>query len=194
MAIYGSNAVNNTVQGNVIGLVAPAAGTGALGNGYSGIYVGAGSGFGISSGTASGVASNTTIGDTTALGANTISANGGYGIWLASGTTGDQIQGNNIGADTTGSVLRDNSLSAIQIDSGSAQSSAGTLVVDGSITGGGAYTVASGEYTVRGQCGQRRALDHPCDLYQQRHPPGCRRSDADDRRSELGQHRNDRCE
>ena len=144
VAIYGSNAVNNTVQGNVIGLVAPAAGTGAMGNGYSGIYVGAGSGFGISSGTASGAASSTTIGDTTALGANTISANGGYGIWLAGGTASDTIQGNNIGTNTTGSVRRDNAQAAIQIDSGSAQSSAGKLVVDGTIAGGGTFTVAAG--------------------------------------------------
>ncbi len=144
VAIYGSNAVNNVVQGNVIGLEVPTVGSAALANGQSGVYVGAGSAFSITSGTASGVATNTTIGDTTALGSNTIAANGGYGIWLASGTIGDAIQGNNIGTDTTGSVLRDNNQAAIQIDSGSAQSSAGTLVVDGSITGGGTFIVASG--------------------------------------------------
>jgi hypothetical protein len=157
VAIYGSVASGNVVQGNLVGLTSTNA---ALGNAYvsnaysginvgAGIFVGAAADLGYSFVPDNGTATNTTIGGTTPQAYNTISANDaeldpGGGLWLANGTTGDLIEGNNIGTDATGTALRDNYVDAIDIDSGTAQSTGGTLTVDGAVIGGGALTLANG--------------------------------------------------
>ena len=67
VAIRGIDAVGDVVQGNLIGT--DATGTRALGNGYSGVYIG-------DWGDADDAASNATIEE------NVISANGNWGIWI----------------------------------------------------------------------------------------------------------------
>ena len=88
VAIRGIDAVGDVVQGNLIGT--DATGTRALGNGYSGVYIG-------DWGDAGDAASNATIEE------NVISANGNRGIWITgAGTTGVVVQQNLIGTDLTG--------------------------------------------------------------------------------------------
>src|SRR5207302_10659249 len=90
--INGSGATGNLVQGNYIG-VGGDGGT-ALGNSFSGVHIASG-------------ASNT-IGGTTASARNIISANGFIsGPWSGidiegTGATGNFVQGNYIGTDSSG--------------------------------------------------------------------------------------------
>jgi hypothetical protein len=76
---------SNTIQGNFVGT--DVAGTGALGNLLTGVFIGFG-------------ASNNVIGGTAPGAGNLISGNGDAGIHIQdTGTTGNQIQGNFIGTD-----------------------------------------------------------------------------------------------
>ena len=94
----GAGAANNVVQGNLIGTVA--SGTTGLGNGRAGVGV-------------SGAPANT-IGGTAAGAGNLLSANGDAGIYLiASGATGNLIQGNTIGTDVTGTLALGNTYEGI---------------------------------------------------------------------------------
>ena len=88
VAVYGVHATANVLQGNFIGT--NAAGTGGLGNTFSGVYVGTGADFNEPT---LGTATNTTIGGTTAGTANVISGNLQAGVWLTGGTTGDLVRG-----------------------------------------------------------------------------------------------------
>jgi len=94
------NVMGNVIQGNLIGL--DATGAGSLGNVIEGVVI-------------SGAANNQ-IGGTTAAARNVISANGalmqtiGYvGVYLfGAGTSGNVIQGNYIGTDSSGALGRGN--------------------------------------------------------------------------------------
>ncbi len=117
VAIRGIQSVGDVVQGNLIGT--DVTGTKALGNGYSGVYVG-------DWGVAGDAASNATIGGTTAGAGNVISANGNWGIWISgAGTTGVVVQHNLIGTDLTGTAALGNAYSGVQIDSGAANNTIG---------------------------------------------------------------------
>ena len=83
--ISGSGATGNNVQGNLIGT--DAAGTSALGNVNDGISLNS---------------PNNTIGGTSSGARNVISGNGSYGIRLRG--TGNQVQGNYIGTNVTGTA------------------------------------------------------------------------------------------
>lgn len=100
--LVGTNALGNLIQGNFIGTAA--AGTAALGNGRGGIGV-------------SDAPQNLIGGQTRALG-NLISANGDAGIYLLGfGAAGNQILGNRIGTDVTGTVGLGNALEGVYLQS-----------------------------------------------------------------------------
>ncbi|WP_406699610.1 Calx-beta domain-containing protein [Singulisphaera sp. Ch08] len=87
LRILGSGAADNVIQGNEIGT--DRTGTRAIGNAFDGIFN-------------SGAPGNT-IGGTAANAGNLISGNGGVGIQLHSrGANANQVQGNLIGTDATG--------------------------------------------------------------------------------------------
>ncbi len=94
--MHDSGTTGNVIEGNYIGLAAT--GTIALHNGFAGIEVG--------NGTVNGNgAQNNTIGGTTAGARNIISGNTDQGILIdGSGTTGNIVEGNYIGLDSTGTV------------------------------------------------------------------------------------------
>jgi hypothetical protein len=102
------------VQGNYIGT--DSTGTKALGNGNGGISVGG---------------NGNTIGGASAAARNIISANGGDGISLTNGS-GNLIQGNFIGLDSTGNQPLGNSANGIELGY---QDSTGYLQIDNTIGG-----------------------------------------------------------
>jgi titin len=119
----GARAANNVVQGNLIGTVA--GGTAGWGNGRAGIGV-------------SGAPGNT-IGGATANAGNLLSANGDAGIYLiASGATGNVIQGNTIGTDVTGTLALGNTYEGIYVER------APTNTIGGAAPGAGNLISANG--------------------------------------------------
>lgn len=121
------NVTGNVIQGNFIGL--DAAGAHGLGNGNAGIGLNE--------------AADTQIGGPTAAARNVISANGsssGFGgIFLANpGTMGNQLQGNYIGTDATGTIALGNVHDGIYL----AQAAANTI--GGSAAGAGNLISANG--------------------------------------------------
>src|SRR5262249_54576574 len=81
--VFGAGATGNMVLGNLIGTD-----DFAIGNGTNGVAI-------------SGISANTISG-------NTISANGGQGVLLTGGgASGNLVQGNFIGTDSTGQLARD---------------------------------------------------------------------------------------
>jgi hypothetical protein len=125
VAIYGGSAVGDAVDGNYIGV--DVTGTEALGNTYSGVYVGSGSGF---SDNPPGSASDATIGGTSVGAGNVISTNGNFGVWISgAGATGVLVEGNKIGTDASGwTDALGNSLDGIRIDSGASNNTIGGTV------------------------------------------------------------------
>jgi titin len=118
----GAGAAANFVQGNLIGTAA--GGTSGLGNGRAGVGI-------------SGAPSNTIGGTITGAG-NLLSANGDAGIYLiASGATGNLIQGNTIGADRTGTLPLGNTFEGIYIER------ALTNVIGGTLPGAGNQIAAN---------------------------------------------------
>ena len=115
IAVVGSASDNNFIQSNLIGT--NAAGTSAIGNGNYGIDIW------------SGGPSNTTIGGTNADLRNVVSGNLWAGIHI-SGTnaTGNQMQGNYIGTDITGTVGIGNGSGGISIDGGANANTIGGTV------------------------------------------------------------------
>ena len=109
VAIRGIDAVGDVVEGNLIGT--DVTGTKALGNAYSGVYVGDFGNYGDE-------ASDATIGGTAAGAGNVISANGNWGVWITgSGTTGIVVQSNLIGTDVTGTIAMGNAYDGVEVDS-----------------------------------------------------------------------------
>ena len=85
IAIFGAEATGNLVQGNFLGTNVD--GTLDLGNARSGVIIEA--------------ASDNLVGGTTAGARNVISGNE-YGVSIVAGSTGNQVQGNYVGTDRTG--------------------------------------------------------------------------------------------
>ena len=104
--ITGSGATGNMVQGNYIGTNASGANLGNVGDGVL----------------IDNLASNNTIG-----GANTIGRNG-TGIDFESGATGNEVLGNFIGTDPTGTVGRGNTLDGISLNDASSNRIIGNVV------------------------------------------------------------------
>jgi hypothetical protein len=120
----GGNVTGNAVQGNLIGL--DATGASSLPNGNAGV--------GVSSAAAN------QIGGTAAAARNVISANGDAGIFfIGAGTDGNQVQGNFIGTDSSGSLARGNLFEGIYVQDAMAN------VIGGSTAGAG--NVISGNNT-----------------------------------------------
>ena len=141
VAIRGVDAVGDLVQGNLIGT--DVTGTKALGNGYSGVYVG-------DWGNSGDAASDATIGGAAAGAGNVISANGNWGVWInGAGTTGVVVQGNRIGTDATGTLAFGNTYAGVQIDTGaSGNTIGGSIAAAGNlITGNAGPGVAVGDGT-----------------------------------------------
>jgi titin len=122
------NVIGNVVQGNLIGL--DATGAGGLGNVNAGIGV-------------SGAAKNQ-IGGTNAAARNVISANGnsssGLGgvFFVGAGTTGNQLLGNYIGADSSGTMALGN------VNDGIYLQQVATNFIGGSAAGAGNLISANG--------------------------------------------------
>jgi parallel beta-helix repeat protein len=124
VAIYSGGANDDVIEGNYIGT--DVSGTLALSNGYSGIFVGAGSDF--SDGT-SGSASDATIGGTASGAGNVISGNQQLGVWITgAGATGNVVQGNKIGTDYTGTQSLPNEQDGVLIDAGASGNMIGGTV------------------------------------------------------------------
>jgi len=123
------NVVGNVIQGNLIGL--DATGAGGLGNVNAGI--------GIAN------AAGNLIGGTTAAARNVISANGNLssglgGVFFAyAGTTGNQLQGNYIGTDVTGTLALGNANDGVYL-----LQNAATNFIGGSAAGAGNLISANG--------------------------------------------------
>ncbi len=96
-----SNAANNLVEGNIVGLQADGSSSIANSNGGVGVSL-----FGTGPGN--------TIGGTAAGAANVISGNAGDGVILA-GANGDVVEGNLIGTDASGTLNRGNASYGIRI-------------------------------------------------------------------------------
>jgi hypothetical protein len=94
----------NLVQGNIIGL--DASGTLARGNGNEGVLIQTG-------------AAGNTIGGTSSAARNIISGNGSHGVWLKDAdTASNQVSGNYIGTDVTGSLDLGNGAAGVMIYNG----------------------------------------------------------------------------
>jgi len=98
-----TNSVGNVISGNYIGI--DSTGTNALPNFFNGVTINN--------------ASQNTIGGVSAAARNVISGNLSFGIQISSGATGNQIQGNYIGTDSTGQKAIANHFSGIEIESAS---------------------------------------------------------------------------
>ena len=116
LRITGTGSNNNTLWGNMIGLASD--GDTDLGNGSNGVLIG------------SGAASNNIGGSAVGAG-NVISGNDSYGVKIqSSGTDNNNVVGNLIGLNTTGTASRGNSMSGVYI----------TLEAESNTIGG--YTVS----------------------------------------------------
>jgi parallel beta-helix repeat protein len=112
-----SSSDQNMVASNLIGT--DSTGTHALGNTWSGVYVGSGS-------------SGNVIGGTTPGSANTLSGNGARGVRLDTGADYNVVEGNYIGTNCSGTAALGNDLSGVSIDNGSAGN-----VIGGTVSGAG---------------------------------------------------------
>ena len=94
----------NDIEGNFIGT--DSTGSTARGNLVAGVLVGA---FRVAS-------SDNVIGGTSPAARNVISGNGGPGVWLASGTTGNRVEGNLIGSNANGTRAVGNGNIGVLVD------------------------------------------------------------------------------
>jgi CSLREA domain-containing protein len=112
--IAGQTAVTNTVQGNIIGL--DPSGSAPVGNGGNGILVEQAPHSQI------GGSQNTTVGGLCTGACNLIGANAKNGIWIAGSSvltaTHTIVQGNYIGTDLTGSVVRQSPVAGDELGNG----------------------------------------------------------------------------
>ncbi len=98
--IVGPGASNNRVEGNYLGL--DFCGINPIGNATSGVWIGG--------------APNNVIGGTAAGAANTISANGFWGVQIdGAAATQNRVEGNFIGTDNSGTADRGNVLDGVRI-------------------------------------------------------------------------------
>jgi titin len=112
--LTGRGAVFNVVQGNFMG--SDATGTRALGNGTNGINLDGG-------------AADNTIGGTDAGAGNVLAGNGGNGVGLADpGTTGNLIQGNSIGTDSSGTLALGNAFNGVYFENNASGNTVGGTV------------------------------------------------------------------
>jgi hypothetical protein len=119
--IFYSGSTANVVEGNYIGT--NAAGTAALGNGIDGVDVGA--------------ASGNTIGGTAAGAGNVISGNVQDGIDITSpGTTGNEVEGNFIGTNASGSAAVRNLGDGVHITDASQNTIGGLTAGSGNVISG----------------------------------------------------------
>ncbi len=118
--ISSSFATNNVVQGNYIGV--DAAGTAALGNTLQGIIISSSS-------------SNNVIGGSVSGAGNVISGNSNSGVTIVNGSTGNQLLGNLIGTDYTGTVAIPNSQDGVVLG-GDSNIVGGTLSAERNIISG----------------------------------------------------------
>jgi hypothetical protein len=118
VSITGATSTGNRVQGNFIGTTP--SGAVALGNSGTGVFIGSG-------------ASGNFIGGTTAGAGNLISGNRAEGVSLSAAN--NQVQGNYIGVDITGTVALGNGVDGIAI-SGSNNLIGGTTVAARNIISG----------------------------------------------------------
>ncbi len=126
VGVYGGSATADLVEGNYIGT--DATGTIALGNAFSGVYVGSGSLF---SDNPPGSASSATIGGTTTGAGNLISGNdtantgnGGVVIY-GSGASANLIEGNQIGVNAAGTAALANLGVGVDIFGGATSNTVG---------------------------------------------------------------------
>ncbi len=122
VAIYGTDAVGDVVEGNRIGT--DITGTRALGNAFSGVYVG-------NWGTAGDAASDTTIAG------NLIAANGNSGVWITGGARNTLVVGNIIGTNVTQTAGLGNAFFGVLMDSGASSNTiGGTSATTGNVIAG----------------------------------------------------------
>src|SRR6266542_2515534 len=121
--IAGSAATNNLVQGNYIGT--DVNGTASLGGSGQGVFISA--------------AGNNVIGGFEVGQGNLISGNQSNGIWIvSSGASGNQIRGNLIGTNASGTAALPNAARGVDIDAGA------TNNVVGGVTDGSPRNIISG--------------------------------------------------
>ncbi len=106
------NASNSVVQGNYVGI--DAAGTGALGNGEVGVFIGDQS-------------ADNTIGGTDPGAANVISDNGSWGVFAGTAGAGNTILGNLIGTDALGNGTFGNDVHGVFLFDSTSQTIGGSL-------------------------------------------------------------------
>lgn len=112
---------NNQVIINFIGT--DFNGAADLGNGRAGVLING---------------SGNVIGDVTGNGGNVISGNGGEGVQIASaGSTGNQVQGNLIGTDSSGTVENHNGLAGVFINGTNGNTVGGTIAGARNVLSGG---------------------------------------------------------
>jgi hypothetical protein len=125
ITIIGAGSVGEAVQGNKIGT--NFSGQFALGNAWSGIFVGQDD--------ATGPATDALIGGTTPAASNVISGNGNFGIWVnGPGATGITIEGNNIGTDITGEVAAGNAWGGVLLAQGASDNTLSGNLISGNPT------------------------------------------------------------
>ncbi len=110
-------AMGNLVIGNEIGT--NAAGTMALGNGGDGVAIESGS--------------HNTIGGSGTVDGNVVSANTGIGVLIDESAADNQVLGNRIGTDWTGTSALGNDGDGVQIDDGSDNTIGGSLAADDNV-------------------------------------------------------------
>lgn len=146
IAISGSTATNNRVEGNYVGT--DVTGTVALKNNNDGIYVGNSSGV-------PGSPSNCTVGGTTSGAGNLVSGNGGNGVEIyGPNASGNVVQGNFIGTNAAGTALLGNSGDGVNIgDASGGHTIGGTVAGARNIISGngtGVHVVAYGTQLTAG--------------------------------------------
>jgi parallel beta-helix repeat protein len=111
VALKGTGANNNLVQGNWVGTAA--SGLAALGNTFSGITIYGGN--------------SNLIGGTTAAARNIVSANKLAGVYITTNSVGNLVQGNYIGVNATGASALGNAVNGISIGNTGSNTVGGTV-------------------------------------------------------------------
>ena len=121
VAVGSSLATGNIVQGNLIGT--DASGTADLGNAGSGVHLSVGV--------------NNIIGGTAAGARNVISGNVAEGVIIDGGATGNFVQGNFIGTDSSGTVEIHNGFAGVFINGANGNTIGGTVAGARNVLSGG---------------------------------------------------------